>query len=77
MLLKDGVPPWASFGVIWFSMYKLLCVFEFFLKRLATLCPFGSRIMACTAQATRINFDSNSYLIGIDTHASRTPSDRK
>ena len=77
MLLKDGVPPWASFGVIWFSMYKSLCAFEFFLKRLATLCPFGSRIIACATQATRVKFDSDSYFIGVDTHASRTLSDRK
>jgi hypothetical protein len=63
LLLKDGNTPWASFGVIWFSMFKLLCTFEFFLKRLSAFCPYGSGIIACAAgvaQATRVKFDSDS-----------------
>jgi hypothetical protein len=77
MLLKDGVSPWASFGIIWFSMFKLLCVFEFFLKRLATSCSFGSKIMVYVAQATRDKIDSGSYRIGYNTHVSCTLSGRK
>ena len=80
MLLKDGGPPWASFGVIWLSMFKLLCVFEFFLRRLVAFYPFGTRISVCTAgvtQTTCVKLDSDSYFIGIDTHTLRTLSKSK
>ena len=80
MLLKDGVPPCESVGVIWFSILKLLCVFGFFLRRLAASCTFRSRIVPCAAgavQATRAKFESDSYFIGVNIHVSCTLSGRK
>ena len=80
LILVNHAPPLLSMGGVLFLFYRLICFAESILRRFGSWFPFKSRTVAFAARSSRagrMRFDSDSFTIGVDTHASRTLSSRK
>ena len=80
LIITNRAPPWLSMGGILFLTYKLVCMVESAVRRILSWLPFRPRAVAFAAKSSRagrMRFDSDSFTIGVDTHASRTLSSRK